>query len=175
MNSTPLATCTYDNTPVFSFKGSTFPAKAISIYDGDTATFAVSVHGQHYAYKMRLSGIDTPEIRPSRKNPHRDEEKKAAMYARNRFLQLVCNEDVDLDKPYTKKQIKAMLAKNQRVVHLKCGKFGKFGRALVKVFLHEGDLTDRTKSVNKVLLREKLAYPYYGGAKNPDFRTYFRV
>lgn len=168
-----LSDCTYENTPFFSLNGSVMEAKTVDIYDGDTATFVLRVHDNLYAYKMRLSGIDTPEIRVSKANPNRKEEKRAAIYARNRFLQLVCDQAIDLEKPYTKKQIKAMLGENRKLVHLKCGKAGKFGRTLVHVFLKEEDLDDKGKCVNKVLLREGLAYSYRGGKKNRDFRSYF--
>ena len=40
-------------------------------------------------------------------------------------------------------------------------------------FLNEEDLDDKTKSINKILLRENLAYQYYGGKKNNDFTSYF--
>ena len=31
------------------------------------------------------------------------------------------------------------------------------------------------KSINKILLREGLAYKYYGGKKNNDFTSYFKI
>ena len=170
-----LQQCTYQNTPIFSLEGQTVRAKCIDIYDGDSATFAIMVHGTVYKFKCRLSGIDTPEIRPSRSNPNRDHEKKAAKYVRNRFLQLVTGAAVDLHHDYPKKEIKQMLSSSTKLVWLKCGKFGKFGRCLIKVFLEESDLPDKMASVNKILLGEELAYKYYGGKKNDDFTTYFKV
>ena len=47
------------------------------------------------------------------------------------------------------------------------------GRCLVKIFLCEDDLADKSKSLNKLLIREHLAYSYHGGTKNNDFKTYF--
>ena len=172
--SNTLEACTYDNTQTFGLKDQILPAKCLDLYDGDTGTFAVAVHGNAYKFKMRLSGIDTPEIRPSRSNPNRDEEKEAAMYVRNRVLQLVSDQVIDMNKKYSKREVKQILASNKKIVFLKCGKCGKFGRTLIKIFLNEEDLTDKTRSVNKILLREGLAYKYYGGSKNRDFRSYFR-
>lgn len=169
-----LEACTYENTQTFGLKDQVLPAKCLDLYDGDTGTFAVTVHGNAYKFKMRLSGIDTPEIRPSKSNPNRDEEKEAARYVRNRVLQLVSDQSIDLNKKYTKREIKQMLAANKKIVFLKCGKCGKFGRTLIKIFLSEEDVTDKTRSVNKILLREGLAYKYYGGSKNRDFTSYFR-
>jgi endonuclease YncB( thermonuclease family) len=169
-----LEACTYENTQTFGLKDQVLPAKCLDLYDGDTGTFAVTVHGNAYKFKMRLSGIDTPEIRPSKSNPNRDEEKEAARYVRNRVLQLVSDQSIDLNKKYTKREIKQMLAANKKIVFLKCGKCGKFGRTLIKIFLSEEDVTDKSRSVNKILLREGLAYKYYGGSKNRDFTSYFR-
>ena len=169
-----LETCTYDNTQTFGLKDQIVPAKCLDLYDGDTGTFAVAVHGKAYKFKMRLSGIDTPEIRPPRSNANRDEEKAAAMYVRNRVLQLVSDQTIDMNKKYSKREVKQMLSANKKIVFLKCGKCGKFGRTLIKIFLAEEDLADKTRSVNKILLREGLAYKYYGKTKNRDFRSYFR-
>ena len=170
-----LELCTFDNTPKFSLENRILPAKCLDIYDGDTATFGIIISGDLYKFSMRLSGIDTPEIRPRRNNPNRDAEKKAAKYVRNRVLQIITDQEIELEKNYTKKQIKTLLGKSRKIVYLKCGKFGKFGRCLIKVFLNKEDLDDKTKSINKILLREGLAYKYYGGKKNNDFTSYFKI
>lgn len=170
-----LLICTYQNTPKFSLENRILPAKCLDIYDGDTATFGVIINHELYKFNMRLSGIDTPEIRPRKNNPNRDSEKKAAKYVRNRVLQLITDQEIDLNKNYTRKQIKNILGNSRKIVYLKCGKFGKFGRCLIKVFLNEEDLDDKTKSINKILLRENLAYQYYGGKKNNDFTSYFKI
>ena len=125
-----LLICTFENTPKFSLESRILPAKCLDIYDGDTATFVVIISGDLYKFSMRLSGIDTPEIRPRRSNPNRDAEKKAAKYVRNRVLQLITDQEIDIYKNYTKKQIKSILGKSRKLVYLKCGKFGKFGRCI---------------------------------------------
>ena len=61
-----LLNSTYDNTSIFSLEGKTLSAKCVDIYDGDTLTLTVSIAGNIYKFKMRLSGIDTPEIRPKK-------------------------------------------------------------------------------------------------------------
>lgn len=79
-----LLNSTYENTSIFSLEGKNISGKCVDIYDGDTMTLSVSISGNIYKFKMRLSGIDTPEIRPRKNNPNRDEEKGAAIYVRNR-------------------------------------------------------------------------------------------
>ena len=175
MSACLLEECTSKNTPFFTLEGRVFRAKAVDVYDGDTATFVLELHGSFYAYKMRLSGIDTPEIRVSKQSPTRVEEKRAAIYTRNRLLQFMCDQDIDLNTAYTRGQVRALLAKNRKLVWLKCGKAGKFGRTLVHVFLAEEDVGAKERCLNKRLVREGLAYPYHGGKKNNDFRSYFRI
>ena len=99
--------------------------------------------------------------------------KDKAIYVRNRFLQLVVDQEIDLTKSIRKRKSNNF-KNNRKIVYLKCGKFGKFGRCLVKVFINKDDLEDKTKSVNKTLLNENLAYKYYGGTKNNDFTSYYK-
>ena len=94
-----LLLCTYENTQKFLLENRILPAKCLDIYDGNTATFGVIISGYLYKFNMRLSGI---EIRPRRNNPNRDAEKKATKYVRNRVLQLITNQEVDLNKNYTR-------------------------------------------------------------------------
>lgn len=174
MTTTLLEHCTCDNTPIFSLDGRTVPTKVVSVYDGDTVTLALALSpGQLFTFKARLSGIDTPEIRPRRIQPNRDAEKKAAKYCRNRLLQIVTDQTIDLYTDYSKKELKTILNNNKKIIWARCGTFGKFGRPLIKLFLNEEDLCDKTKSVNKLLIREGLAYRYHGGKKEADFTTYF--
>ena len=58
-----LANCTDANTPLFSPDVSR--AKVLGVYDGDTITVAarISRQGQPWKWKVRLNGIDAPEIR----------------------------------------------------------------------------------------------------------------
>lgn len=172
-----LHSASFENTPTFSLENKVVTAKCLDLYDGDTGTFAIELYDTVYKFKMRLSGIDTPEMRPPKNQSDRDIEKKAARYVRNRLLQLLLheNEEVDLKKKYSKNEIRKKLAKHGRTVFLQCGKAGKFGRCLIKIFLCEEDLADKNKSLNKILIRENLAYVYHGGTKNNDFKTYFSL
>ena len=169
-----LSKCTYNNTSKFSLKGRKFHAKCVDIYDGDTATFCMFLNTNVYRFNMRLLGIDTPEIRPSKNDPDRDNEKIAANYVKNRFLQLIVDNEIDLNKKYTKKEIRKILENNIRLVTIYCDKFDKYGRCLVKIFRHEDESEDDSKSINNILLNEKLACKYEGGTK-VNYKTYFKV
>ena len=50
-----LLESTNETVPLFSLEGKLLPAKAVDIYDGDTATFCVLLNGEVCKFKMRLS------------------------------------------------------------------------------------------------------------------------
>ena len=79
-----------------------------------------------------------------------------------------------MNKKYTKKEIRKILENNIRLVTIYCDKFDKYGRCLVKIFRHEDESEDDSKSINNILLNEKLACKYEGGTK-VNYKTYFKV
>lgn len=112
----------------------TYKAKVISVYDGDTLTvdidlgFSIVMHN----IKLRLAGIDTPEIRGGTA-----ETKKAARDARD-FVREKC------------------LGKE---IYLQTLKKGKYGRYIATVW-HIEDLEKCEKSINDLLLENNLAVEY---------------
>lgn len=103
-----LFNCTAKNTPYFSFNGETFQCKCVSVYDGDTVTVIFDTFGQFFKHRIRLSGIDTPEIRTKNEN-----EKKLGFEVRDFLREKI------LDK----------------IITIKCGDFDKYGRLLGDLFL----------------------------------------
>lgn len=164
----------YNNTSKFSLKGRKFHGKCVDIYDGDTATFCIFININVYRFNMRLLGIGTPEIRPSNNDSDRNNQKLAANYVKNRFLQLIVDSEIDLNKIYSKKEIRKLLENNLRLVTIYCNKFDNYGRCLVKIFRNEDETDDDSKSINNILINEKLACKYEGGVKK-NYKTYFKV
>ena len=164
-----LQSSTSDNVKKFSLCDKMFISKCISIYDGDSATFCIVLHNQIYKFNMRLSGIDTPEMRPLKTKPNRDLEKKASIISRNKLLQLVTDQNINLHTAYSKREIKNILNINKKLLYIKCGKFDKYGRCLVKLY----NTKDHIKSFNNILVENGYAYKYYGGKKKDDFTSYF--
>jgi endonuclease YncB( thermonuclease family) len=88
---------TLDNTKVFTLRGSELECKVVDVYDGDTITLAVPVAGDVYAFKCRLYGIDTPEIRTNNLD-----EKEIGIKARDELRFLILDTVVRakfIDKP----------------------------------------------------------------------------
>jgi len=110
----------------------------VKVYDGDTITIASKLpyaESPVYRFQVRLNGIDSPEIKGSN-----EDEKLAAVYAKNEMIHLVMNKTVQLKNVGTE----------------------KYGRLLADVYV--GGL-----HVNQWMLDNKLAVPYGGGTKkSPD-------
>ena len=126
---------TNSNTHELSFNGQTKEAKVLSVYDGDTVKVAFELGGTMYKWNCRLSGVDTPELRT--KNL---QEKKFGYEVRDHLRAKILN----------------------KVVTLKCGEFGKYGRLLIEIFIDD-------QSVNKWLIENGYAFEYDGGTKKSWF------
>ena len=118
----------------------TYKAYVKDVYDGDTITvdiflgFDVTMTN----IKIRLIGIDTPEIRT------RDLDEKAKGFATRDWLR-----ERILDKK----------------VLLHTAKRGKFGRWLGTIWELEKDKPEFENSYNKQLINEGLAKEYWGGKR----------
>ena len=101
---------TKENTPKFTFDNHTVTARIVDCYDGDTVTAIFRFQQIYYQFKIRLFGIDTPEIRT------RDLEEKRLGYEARDFVR-----NLILDK----------------IVTIECLPFDKYGRILGTIW-HKG-------------------------------------
>lgn len=120
------------------------------VVDGDTLDVLVDKgFGNYRRERLRLLGVDTPELRPRRVTPEeREREKAAAKVSKARVEELV----------------------GGREVIIRTSKAGKYGRWLAIVYLPpEADDTAHLRhlmeqqdppSLNQLLLDEGLAEPY---------------
>jgi len=127
-----------------------YRAQVVRVVDGDTLDLLVDKgFGDYTRQRVRLLGVDTPELRPRRKpEAEKAAEKAAAIVAKDRVEELV----------------------GGKQVILKTAKAGKYGRWLGIIYLPEQDNaidrlaevleTWRKKSLNQILLDEGLAQPY---------------
>lgn len=129
-----------NNIEYFNFIDQIKIAKVVDVYDGDTITIVTDVHGVYYKFKVRLFGIDCPEIKPSKDIDNRELHIKSANKVKDILKMLILN----------------------RTVKLLCKNFDKYGRLLV-VVNYEGI------NINEFLLENKLAKKYDGKTKI-DFR-----
>jgi endonuclease YncB( thermonuclease family) len=106
------------------------------IIDGDTVVALIDKgFGNMQIEKLRLAGIDTPELRPRKGTPEeREAEKVEARKAKERVKELL----------------------EHREVVIRTAKTGKFGRFLAHIYLPE----NKDKTINDLLLEEGLAEEY---------------
>lgn len=125
---------TAENTPWMSVEGQVCQCKVVDVYDGDTVTLIFPMYGKLVKHRCRLAGINCAEMRT--RNPL---EKEVAIKAKDYI------EDRTLNK----------------VIYMKCGDWGNFGRLLGTLYLTKDDL-DRDKSLNQAIIDRGLAYEYDG-------------
>ena len=126
----------------FSFEGKRLLVKPCNIYDGDTFSILFLYKGELIKYRCRCVGYDTPEMKPSLKDPNREKEKEKAKEAKKRFQEL-------LERG------------KDGLVEVQCGEFDKYGRILVTVFNGVDDI-----SINDIMMKEGHGLPYDGGKKS---------
>jgi endonuclease YncB( thermonuclease family) len=130
--------------------------RVMSVYDGDSVTIALALdsNGLNIKWmKARLYGIDTPEMKPLRSLPNRDEIINNAKLSRNRLVELVHSNPDSIVRVY---------------VHGE----EKYGRTLVSLYPYNtsevsygGDGGGDDNSYNAQLVREGFANVYHGGTK----------
>lgn len=152
-----LKKATIDQYSIFSLKGLITDAKLLSNYDGDTGDIIFIYNQQLMRMKARFTGYDTCEIKPSLKDPKRDEKKKRAIEAKER-LWFLCTNSNDLNSHHN------------NLIKIKCHEFDKYGRLLITAFNKDTcDYDNFDLSINAKMISEGHGYLYEGGTKNNDF------
>lgn len=137
----PYEHSTYENTPEWTFEGIQSIVKVIRVLDGDTVEIAF----QHpdskkiYRHRVRLYGIDTPEKRPRKDHPQREQEMEASRIATNALIEKLKEESNILLAYFHKKD--------------------KYGRELCTFYTSKGD------QINEWMIEKGYAQPYDGGTK----------
>ena len=160
-----LENCTKE-TPEFTLCGQTLQGKVVELYDADTCKIVLPVMGTFFKFICRLSGIDTPEMKPRKDKPNRDNEILWAKRARSELLKLISPSISVFDNLEIKKEeIITHLQNNKNLITVKCMEFDKYGRLLVELF-SSNDVS--AKSFNQILVDKNMAVSYDGGKKiNP--------
>jgi endonuclease YncB( thermonuclease family) len=125
----------------FSFSGRKMQAKIVSVYDGDTCTavfrcFPDPKKSPLIQYRIRMVGVDTPELKPLLSTPNRENIVAKAKEAKKAVEDKILNKIVILD----------------------CQGFDKYGRILATI-------TVEGLNLNEWLIAQNYAVIYDGGTK----------
>ena len=137
-----LEDVTIDSAPLFTLPtvGLT-KAKVLSVHDGDTLVAAIELFpGKFFSFPVRLSGIDTPELKPRLNIPNRESHIAAAKRARDFLADMVLG----------------------KVVSVQFEGIDRYGRQLGRIYLPGAE---NGVSINEMLLHRGYAAPYFGGTK----------
>lgn len=124
----------------YSMKGTFKTCKVIDVYDGDTVTIVMMFSKEDIrCYSFRLHGIDTPEMRPPKTHPNRENEIQKAKNAKAYLEGLVMN----------------------KIVYIEFVEEEKYGRLMGTIYLDSG----RRQNVNEMMVNGGYARRYDGGKK----------
>ncbi len=128
-------------------------ARVIDIYDADTITVILFFRKNPYIIKIRLFGIDTPEMRPNTGNNELNLKEKALAIISKIFL-------------------KNLLEKNKNIIYIKTKGSEKYGRTLATLYIKKND----SISINQRLVNMNYADSYFGQKKEKNFQlNYFNL
>lgn len=134
------------NVPNYSFKGTAFQAKIVKVYDGDTCTAVVKIHGKFQKVRVRCLGYDSPEINPRSDMPEREEHMRKAVIARDALAAMVLH----------------------KIVRLEVDDFDKYGRFLGTLYVTRFGCCGEI-NMSEYMLKNGYGYEYFGGKKREDF------
>lgn len=148
----------YDiKTPNWTLEGKEMWVRVVDVYDADTITLILPLEFGYYKFSCRVYGIDTSEIKSKL-----EDNKITANKAKNRMIELCGIKNIQLDKVYSRKETQAILNSDIYIVYIKCREWDKYGRLLIDVY---NDIYNSRVNLAEILIREKLAYAYFGGTK----------
>lgn len=166
ISSTSTSTSTYDrllyasqsminDIKLFSLDGHIVNALVTSVYDGDTCTVMFTLPGTDLLtkFKLRMYGYDSPEMKPRKDIPQRDEHIAAAHRARDELIRLIGGHE------------RIENGGQRRIVQIHCMDWDKYGRLLGRVYFTEPGTNVRV-DVNQYMIDAGYAKSYDGGTKS---------
>ena len=149
----------FNNTSASLVKDRSYYVRFVDIYDADTLTCIVEVFPSLFQkITIRIIGIDACEM--TSKN---SDAKDYALRARNRVINFLTNNNIQVSNSTKRSQIRELLDNNIYLIYVKFLGQDKYGRTLGDVYLNEN-----SESISNILLNEKMAIPYSGGKRLDD-------
>jgi len=135
------------------YKDIIIQGKVVDVYDGDTCKIVCFYPNSKkmVRYSCRMYGYDSPEMKPLKSNPNRDQEIEAAKRA--------------------KAYLVSLLEPINNIVWLYCRGLDKYGRLLVDIYHNKSDVNLKINSINDKMITEGHGVAYYGGTKQKFNQT----
>ena len=141
-----LQNATLNNTPEVTYEFKL--AKVIDIQDGDTITIAAIQRGVLSRFRLRIFGIDTPELK--------GETKEVALRAKYYLSDLILGKIVEVN---------ILNKEDPRIKRM-----DPFGRLLGEIYTRG----EKRINIAEDLLQKGYAVPYFGGVKKQNIKTKIR-
>lgn len=125
--------------PIYKLVGN-FRCKVVDVYDGDTVTIVLFNKLGFEKHKLRMYGYDSPEMKPKRDLPNRDQEIEKAKAAKKYLSDLVLN----------------------KIVKFESMGYDKYGRLLGKLYILN---YCSEQEINQLMIDLDHGYQYFGGTK----------
>lgn len=138
-----------DSIPAVPFQDLPIMIRIYDVHDGDTVSFIFMYGSAPMRLRLRLIGVDTPEVRAG--DGHLKEEKAAGMTARRRLIELIGGVENGAGRVLVPTLTHAILRG--------WDKYG--GRVLGELMTQNG------KSISDLLISEGYGKRYDGGGKTP--------
>ena len=127
-----------NNVTKFTLNTQIKKASVIDVYDGDTITVVFKHFNSINKWKIRLLGINTPELIPRRNVPNRDKIIEDAKKSRDYLKSIILN----------------------KIIYIRCGEFYNFGRILAYLYKSYDDINDINLSINNQMIVNNYATIY---------------
>ena len=147
-----------ESIPVFSLNGYEGYAKVTDVYDGDTFKACIILHNRVLKFIFRTIGYDSPEMKPLKDIPNRENHIAMAKRAREAFIGLLGYDERDTRVPWNPFMCRTFV---NGWVWISCLKNDKYGRTLVTVFKNKSDAI----SINQKMIDTGLVNVYDGKTK----------
>jgi micrococcal nuclease len=131
--------------PLYTMNKIKCKGRIVDIYDGDTVTAVFNFNNIIQKYKIRLFGIDAPEIKGSTCID--------GLASRNFLISNIINKNINLDKNYKKSEIINMLKECKKIFIFDLLGEDKYGRILANIY-------DDNECINDILLLHGYAKEY---------------
>jgi endonuclease YncB( thermonuclease family) len=131
-----------EDVPFFGLEGKETRARLVHVVDGDTIHVVFPFKTEYFKFRLRMMGINTPELHPKTgTDAEKEAETARAIKARDYLITLLVGTASQNDK--TAKETKEYLSTNPVFINIEIKGYDKYGRLLARVFKHNQCINEK--------------------------------